>query len=198
MTMNSAWLSAAGGLTTALAALVASLAALRGLGTWRSELVGRRKAELAEDVLAQFYRARGVFTWARTRAIRKPGQDGGDSTASRTHALSAPIERITDESKLFSALQAGRHRFIAYFGERAAEPFEAIQAVHAGVIAAAGDLIRDRNDVGAEHEARRHGWEDSIGWGETQHDRIAVRVDEAVRRIEDICLPLIHEGPDGP
>jgi hypothetical protein len=192
--MNPQWLSAAGGLTTALAALVASWAALRGLGTWRSQLVGRRKTELAEDVLAQFYHARDVLTWARTPPVREPdGKDGGERSAGKAHALSAPIERITKESELFSALQAGRYRFIAYFGQRAAEPFEAIRAVHAEVIAAAGDLVRDRGGAGAEHEARRSNWEDSIGWGQKQHDRVAARVDEAVRRIEQICLPLIHE-----
>ena len=192
--MNLQWLSAAGGLTTALATLVASWAALRGLGTWRSQLVGRRKTELAEEVLAQFYHARDVFTWARTPAVHDPdGGDGGERGPSKAQALSAPIERITNESELFSALQAGRYRFIAYFGQRAAEPFEAIRAVHAEVIAAAGDLIRDNGGAGSECDARRGGWEDSIGWGENPHDRVAARVDEAVRRIEQICLPLIQE-----
>lgn len=47
--MNPEWISAAGGVLTALAALVGGWAALRGLGAWRSELVGRRKTSRMLD-----------------------------------------------------------------------------------------------------------------------------------------------------
>lgn len=52
------WVTAAGTGMAGLATLVAGWAAVRGVDAWRSELVGRRKAELAAEVLAQFYRAR--------------------------------------------------------------------------------------------------------------------------------------------
>lgn len=191
---NPEWISAAGALLTGLAALVAGWAALRGLGTWRSELVGRRKTELAEEILAQFYRARDVLTWARTPLIAD--DDARADTAqgvSRNQALSAPIERITGESELFSQLHANRYRFIAYFGEGAASAFEEIRAIHADVVAAAGELVRDKGDGEAREEARRETWEGTIGWGLRKDDRIPARVDAAVRKIEHICLPLIQD-----
>ena len=39
-------------LMTGLAAVVAGWAGVRGLNAWRTEMVGRRKTELAEEVLA--------------------------------------------------------------------------------------------------------------------------------------------------
>jgi hypothetical protein len=193
---NPEWISAAGTFLTGLAALVAGWAALRGLGAWRSELVGRRKTELAEEILAQFYRARDVLTWARTPVVHgKSARADGAGGLSRNQALSAPIERITEESELFSQLHANRYRFIAYFGEGAASAFEEIRAVHAEVVAAAGDLMRgDGNPAAeAEHEARRENWEGTIGWGLRKDDRIPARIDHAVRKIEQICLPLIQD-----
>jgi len=38
---------------TGLAAVVAGWAGVRGLNAWRTEMVGRRKTELAEEVLAR-------------------------------------------------------------------------------------------------------------------------------------------------
>lgn len=190
------WISAAGTFLTGLSALIAGWAALRGLGTWRSELVGRRKTELAEEILAQFYRARDVLTWARTPLMRDSARPDGAPGVSRNQALSAPIERITEESELFSQLHANRYRFIAYFGEAAASAFEEIRSVHAEVITAAGELVRDKSDPAAldEEEARRENWEATIGWGLPKDDRIPARVDDAVRKIEQICLPLIQDG----
>lgn len=193
--MDPAWISADGTLLTGLAALVGGWAALRGLGTWRSELVGRRKTELAEEVLAQFYRARDVLTWARTPAVREQAAPANDARGvSWNQALSAPIERITEESELFSQLHANRYRFIAYFGEGASSAFEEIRSVHGEVVAAAGELVRDNAKPAAEGEPQRKVWEGAIGWGQLRDDRTSARVDDAVRRIEQICLPLIQGG----
>lgn len=193
--MNPEWLTAAGGLLTALAALVGGWAALRGLGAWRSELVGRRKTELAEEVLAQFYQARDVLTWARTPAV---GQGAGPERTARSddwnEALSATIERITDESELFSQLHANRYRFIAYFGGAASSAFEEIRSVHTEIVAAAGELMRDSSDLAEDRKARREVWKGAIGWGQREDDPIPARLDNAVRQIEQVCLPLIQGG----
>jgi len=62
MSGAAAWVEAIGALLTGLATVLAGWAALRSLDAWRRETVGRRKAELAEEVLAQFYRARDILT----------------------------------------------------------------------------------------------------------------------------------------
>ena len=191
--MNPEWINAAGGLLTALAALVGGWAALRGLGAWRSELVGRRKTELAEEVLAQFYQASDVLIWARTPAV---GQGAGPERTARSddwnEALSATIERITDESELFSQLHANRYRFIAYLGEAASSAFEEVRSVHTEIVAAAGELMRD--NLAEDREARREIWKGAIGWGQRENDLIPARLDNAVRQIEQVCLPLIQGG----
>jgi hypothetical protein len=105
---------------TGLAAVVAGWAGVRGLNAWRTETVGRRKTELAEEVLAGFYRARDVLTWARFPVSQHdngagnvrpaPGTDGDELERSE---IFTPVDRLTRESQVFSELQASRYRFMA-------------------------------------------------------------------------------------
>lgn len=182
MLLNPEWLTGIGTILLVGATAVAGWAGLRGLDAWRTEMVGRRKAELAEEALAQVYRARDVLVWARL-----PAREGADRSAS------APVERLTEESELFSGLQASRYRFIAYFGERAAEPFDIIRAIHTEVIASASELVRDTGERTPEQDERRKRWGDAIGWRPQEDDPTIQRLDEAIRRIEQICRPLIDE-----
>lgn len=189
MTDSATWVSALGNLSTGLAAAVAGWAAVRGLGAWRAETVGRRKAELAEEVLAQFYRARDQMTWARFP---------GNGTLTPTEALgsSAPVERLARESQLFSELQASRYRFMAYFGEEAAKPFDELRKVHREVLDAADSLARAdcQPGDGASH-SERAAWSAAIGRGPaSQEDQLAARLDRTIREIERVCRPLIDEG----
>jgi len=195
------WISALANLMTGLAAVVAGWAGVRGLNAWRTEMVGRRKTELAEEVLAGFYRARDILTWARFPASDdndggeddRPGAGPDDEELERGEIFT-PVDRLTKESQVFSELQASRYRFMAYFGEEAARPFEEIRAIRSEVIDSAHNLIRTygQEPTGSE-EARRNQWEAAIGWGEGDGDTLRRRLDLAVKAIEQTCRPLIEE-----
>ena len=197
MLVTADWVSAIGNFATGAGAGLGGWAALRGVNAWRAETVGRRKAELAEEVLAQFYRAKDALTWARLPAdgTRTPAE-GGESGAK---AMAAPVERLTQASQVFSDLQASRYRFMAYFGEEAARPFEELRKVHTEVVEAAGQLIRGQGkSLSAKDAADHDQWRTTIGWGPQEQDRLAERLDRAVRAIERICRPLIEEPKPKP
>jgi hypothetical protein len=197
-----AWIEAIGALLTGVATVLAGVAALKSLDAWRRETVGRRKAELAEEVLAQFYRARDILTWARFPVTQTSAEDGalaptaGESKrdVSEKQRMYSPVERLAQESQIFSELQASRYRFMAYFGEEATKPFEEIHALQNEVVAAAGKLIRAQGKPDTIESKRGRGaWESAIGWGAGEEDRIAQRLERAVRDIEVVCRPLIDE-----
>ena len=185
------WVTAVGTAMAGLATLIAAWAGIRGVDAWRSEIVGRRKAELAEDVLAQFYRARDVLTWARLpdRPLGLVLQGDDRDRRHRSHA--SPIERLTQESALFSELQASRYRFMAYFGEDSQHPFEEVRAIHGEVMSSAESLIRDPNELASDTERDR--WEDAIGWVDDADDALARRLAETIAAVEEICRPLIAD-----
>jgi hypothetical protein len=199
--LSAEWVNAAGTALAGLAALMAGWAAIRGFDAWRAETVGRRKTELAEEVLAQFYRARDVLIWARLpdRPLDLGPQD--DDPDKRHHSHASPIERLTQESALFSELQASRYRFMAYFGEDSAHPFEQIRAIHGEVMSSAQSLIRDPN--GLASDADRDRWKDAIGWVEAEDDTLARRLADTIAEVEHVCRPLIadqkrrHLAPNG-
>jgi hypothetical protein len=196
--LTSAWVAAIGNLVTGFGAGLGGWAALRGVNAWRIEALGRRKAELAEEVLAQFYRARDALVWARLPAegatTETPAHDTAEGAARGANAMAAPIERLNQASQVFSELQASRYRFMAYFGEDAARPFEDLRKVHNEVMEASSRLIRGQGEAGsAGGSSDRNTWRTTIGWGPHDHDQLADRLDRAVRAIERICRPLIEE-----
>lgn len=194
--MNPEWVTAIGTAMMGTAAWVASWAGIRGLDAWRAEAVGRRKAELAEEVLAQFYRIRDVIAWARLPSHHSPvvGESAAGAADRRKAAAQAPVERLAAESQLFSELQASRYRFMAYFGQEAARPFEEIRAIHTEIIDAASRLSRSPDDKTSASQAADHKrWGESLGWGDLDADALGQRLDRAIRAIERICRPLIEE-----
>jgi hypothetical protein len=203
-----AWIEAFGALLTGIATVLAGVAALRGLNAWRTETVGRRKAELAEEVLAQFYRARDILTWARfpvgsppppTQAPPVIAAAETAEDASEKRRLYAPVERLAQESQIFSELQASRYRFMAYFGEESSRPFDELRALQSEVVAAAGKLIRAQGQPPTQDTRHNRGrWESAIGWGAASEDQIAHRLERAVREIEGVCRPLIDERAQTP
>ena len=191
MTFSADWVTAAGTAMTGLAAFMGGWAAIRGVDAWRSEIVGRRKAELAEDVLAQFYRARDVLIWARLPDRPPELLPQADDRDRRHQSHASPIERLTQESALFSELQASRYRFMAYFGEDSVQPFEEMRAIHGEVMSAAESLLRDPDERASDTERDR--WEDAIGWVDDGDDPIARRLAETIAAVEHVCRPLIAD-----
>lgn len=179
---------------TGLAALLAGWAAMRGLNAWRAETVGRRKAELAEEVLAGFYHTRDILTWARF-PLSDADQDEtaqGKDELNKSDIL-APVGRLTQESQVFSELGASRYRFMAYFGEEAARPFDEVRAVYNEIVDSARSLARSHGQETVESEQERDRWEAAIGRGETGGDALRKRLDHAVKAVEQTCRPLIEE-----
>jgi len=191
MVFSAEWVNAAGTAMTGLAALIAGWAAIRGIDAWRAEIVGRRKAELAEEVLTQFYRARDVLIWARLPDRPLDLVPNNDDRDRRHLSHASPIERLTQESALFSELQASRYRFMAYFGEDSAHPFEQMRAIHGEVMSSAQSLIRDPNELASDAERDR--WEDAIGWVGEEDDTVAHRLSDTIAEVEHVCRPLIAD-----
>lgn len=110
--------------------VVAAVVAARGINTWQREYIGKRRMELAEEVLAMFYEARDAI-----RDVRAPFSFGIEGTTrvaginespQRKDALDkayVTVERLKRHQELFAKLFSARYRFMATFGESAGGPF---------------------------------------------------------------------------
>ena len=130
-----------GAAATAGAAWFDATIAYHGLNKWRAETIGKRRAELAEEVLADFYQARDIIT-----AARSPGSFGHEGSARqravweneddarKLNAYFATTERLENKAEFFAQLRARRYRFMAHFCRTAAKPYDELFKIRAEIL----------------------------------------------------------------
>jgi hypothetical protein len=187
---------------TAITAIVGVVIGARGLTRWREELIGKRKAELAEQALIAFYEARDVFMWVRSRGIfggeggsRAPEDGESKTQQEKRNTYFIPIERLTREKELFARIQSLRYAFAAHFGEATSESFKAIWDVHNDIGSSASVLIHithdDNDHVGAFQDSAAALLK-TIGWGTADRpDDIDRKIDKAIQGIEKVCRTVL-------
>jgi hypothetical protein len=189
------------GIVTAITAIVGVSIAARGLNRWREETVGKRKAELAEEILGDFYQARDIIQSAR-HPLAYNGEGGSrKKQASETadeqrakNAYYAPAERLHEKSEFFAAMNARRYRCQALFGDAVLKPYSDFRMAHNEVVLAVGMLLRTFGENSSPRLKDK--WEATIWDGYEDDDPFRKRLDGSVKAIEDVCRPAIQEsGP---
>jgi hypothetical protein len=184
---------------TAITAIVGVSIAARGLNKWRTETIGKRKAELAEEVLADFYQARDILTGVRspgrfshegTTRVKVEGETEDDTRI--LNAYFTTVERLKNESEFFARFFAHRFRFVAHFGPEAGAPYDELKTILTGIISAAHMLVITYRRDGALPPSHAK-WEAMIGWSPLDNDEIPARINAIVATIERICQPAIQE-----
>ncbi len=191
----------------AISIIVASLVAIYGIGSWRREVHGKRKIELAEEVLALFYQANDVINY-----MRFPGSYGyeGESRESSENETKEQkkvrnnayvlIERYQPEKEIFSELQSLRYRFMAIFGKDSANPFEDLRILKNRLFLSSNRLSRlwSENLESIKSEKERNTIIKSIEkeelyfWDDfSENDVVKPQLQKIIEKIEQICLPIL-------
>jgi hypothetical protein len=171
-----------------------------GLQKWRAETIGKRKAELAEDVIADFYEAKEI-----SRDARIPGStlaDEGNSRPKREdetpeetkqyNAYYCVTERLSKKGEFFARLQARKYRIIAHFGVKAAKPYDDLREILREIRDAVHMLIATHKKQTPDRETQYRQWLATI-YGGADEDDILKRLDAIVIAIEETCRPAIQE-----
>ncbi len=162
----------------------------------------KRRSELAEEVLADFYRARRIIQEARSpgsfgdEGKSRPKLEGETEEEGNTlDAYYAAAERLRNRSEVFARLHAHRYRFMATFGSEAVIPFDQLDGIYAEIIVAVKMLLMTHRhrDMGFTPQGIQQ-WKTTIGWA-PEADPIPVRLDRIVATIEQICRPVIQDVP---
>lgn len=189
-------------IVTAGTAIYAVRISIQSLNKWRAETIGKRKAELAEDVLADFYEARDIINAARSPggfghegATRMPANWESEEDTRTLNSYFRTIERLRNKETFFAKLDARRYRFVAHFGHEAAQAYDDLSKIHRQIVVAVQSLIStyQHRDQGSLPHNRKL-WEATIGWVSAEQDRIPAQLDALVQEIERICRPAIQES----
>lgn len=185
---------------TAGAAAFAAWQAMRGISAWRDEMLGRRKAELAEEVLSGFYQARDAIRTIRS-PFSSPDVESRDRPREETEteddkrrldAHYVPIARLEERSEFLRGLLAKKYRMKALFGEKVDQPFIAINKTLNEIHFAASGMMRYSGSKQIDRKLWTK-WEASIWEGAEEEDEISKRIDNAVAEMERICGPTLEE-----
>jgi hypothetical protein len=189
-----AWLVSKAPLVTALAAATGAVIAVLGYRKWLPESVGKRKIELAEDILADMYEAREVFAWARF-----PGGYGAEGTSRPTlreesdherelkNAYARTIERLNKENELWGRIQSRKYRAMAYFGDAGGVPMLEIKKIVGDIRTAAQMLISHFGESGFDPNLKKVLLA-KIGWSEEPEgeDSVGNRVEATIKGAEEL------------
>lgn len=177
---------------TAAAAVTGAIVAVLGYRKWKPESIGKRKIELAEQMLADFHQAKDVIDYARTPTgwsiesdQRKPTKGETPDERRKKASYFRTFQRLKAYEDLFARLQTRKYQAVAHFGSDARKLIEAMGEIHAKVLAASGNLSRYYKSDGDLSE-RWDEWEKTIGWlqedseGKAERDEIALQLQKIV------------------
>ena len=194
-----------------VASLVASGTVIYGINAWRREYIGKKKLELAEDVLALFYEARDAI-----RFIRNPFSYGGEGSTRNSTSGETPeekqindnayvaFERYNKRQDLFNKIYSIRYRYMASFGKESARPFDELNKIVNEIFISARMLpiywsAQGHRQWSSDSEFKKHLEEmhkhESIFWEmKKEDDPITPRLDGLISEIESQTSKIIGIG----
>lgn len=191
------------------AVIIASIVAIYGISAWRVEFIGKRKIELAEEVLALFYQARDIidsirssFGYAGEGKTRKPGPNEKPEHKDALDQAYVLIERYHHHADVFSRLHALRYRFMARFGTDASTPFDDLNRLINELLLAAQRKARlatvSEASLRSETALERYHQEwleiERVYYSGEEGDPIAPRLLKIISDIESTCRPIIEKS----
>lgn len=188
------------------AIILAASVGVYSVDAWRREHIGKRRLELAEEVLALFYKSRDIVShirsiggYAHESDSRTSAPDESDDLKSALDAAYVHLERYRSHSDHFAQLQAVRYRFMAQLGVDATRPFDDLHSVLMEICSAANMRMRlARRDsfrgpqAEIDHFDRVERYE-KICYQGFDDDPIQPKMDAILRSIEKLCRAAIEK-----
>ena len=177
-------------------AISGAIVGWKALTKWREETVGKRRLELAEEILSAFYQIQEIIYDARSPMIwasEMVKEEGVPDEVVQDSAY-GPIRRLRKSFDHVRALRTKRHRFAALFGRGTTKPWDEIEAVLNEINAASEAILMLRGEhvLPGDPQAKFYKEQRQILARRMDEDPITPRVDAAVREIEAICRPIIR------
>jgi hypothetical protein len=119
-----------------ISVIVASILAIIAINAWKKEFIGKRKIELAEDVLAKFFQIKDSISFIRnpfsnseegkTRQKRDNEDERASELLDRAYVV---FERYEKQKDVFNEFNIMKYKFMARFGKETDEIFIRVNKV---------------------------------------------------------------------
>jgi len=187
-----------GAAATAAAAWFAAVTALKGLEKWRSETLGKRKAELASNVLAAVYEFAEVLRSAREPWVlpHETAKREGIADEVASDANFVPERRLMEHQEFFGRFRSLKHEFAAVFGKEAAQPFDDLWRIRIDINHAVDSMLTNKEMGKSRAPDDIKEWRDwyytAFRNPDEDKDAVAKRINAQVVAMEAACRPAIE------
>ena len=192
-----------------LAIIAASATAIYGINSWRRELSGKKRYELAEEALTLFYKVKDAISAIRnpfgyeSEGRSRPAAPGENIDQKKARDQAYVLwERYLKHEDTFNKIRALRYRFMAIFGGNTARPFEKLDKIvqefwisvdmlsYAWYRMSQIDLSKENAEIdNLVQQVERY---KAVFWeGLRKPDPINEIVGEMIKEIERICIPVL-------
>ena len=183
------------------AVLVVAIPAFRGLNSWRVQLLGKKKIELAEEALVLAYELQAAIEWARHpvsyggEGQERPNRDQEtDAIRNTNDSYYSRVSRLNESMEQFSRLRALQMLFRAHFANEAQEALSTFFITRNRINSAVGMLINHAGErdypVGLRQADQEIIWDHST---QDQPDETRRTINDAVSEIERVCRPILSK-----
>ena len=183
--------------------IIASITAIYGIFSWRREHIGKRKIDIAEEVLCSIYEIKDAIKYIRnpvgTVGEGSKRDKSENETSDQSWALdqaNVVFERYKENQDIFNKFFKLKYRYIANFEKDSEEPFLIVRKTINKIFFAARRLgnhywlSQDRRRMSDaqmdKHIQDQQKYED-VFWERDEMDEINREIDKAVAIIENLC-----------
>lgn len=187
----------------AIAAALAAIQGWRSLSAWRKEAGGKRRLELAEEILTSVYEVADAISLVRNpqghvdENRERPGRDAEEARLREYRDMYYPtMTRLRESRAAFAALSAQSARTRALFGDELQAAFNEVISIHNEVFEAVNELYYDlpwQGEQTAERLAKHHSLRAKL-WRSESDDVVDAKLWAAVKSVEDRLRPIIHKA----
>lgn len=184
-------------LITALAAVFGAWLAYQGLHKWRTETLGKRKAEIAQDTLALVYEMEEILQSARNPFVlaHEMGKKEGVPDHIASNSNFAPEARLLAHQEFFARFRSNSFAFAALFGREGKKHLDDLWRIRLEINWAVESLLINDRSGWADKEDRDFIAEKravAFRPADKEKDKIGARLTVSVASIEALCRPAIE------
>ena len=208
--MNDAIITVAD-VTQSISIIIACWTAVAGIGAWRREFVGKRRIQLAEDVLEAFFKVRDAisnirnpFSAGNEGSSRKQGNIETAATTELLNRAYIVVERYQKNEDAFRNFGLLKYRFMATFGKDAEAIFTQLEQTVNKIFVSARMLgshywprqgrVQMTEQEFEKHLSEMHNHE-AIFWDlHDGKDQIQKDLDEILGKLERVTAPVFEDG----
>lgn len=177
-----------------IAVVTAAIVAIVGIKSWRRELLGKRRSEIAEQAIVTASSVKDALIYVRNPfGFKGEGQsrnrinDENENTLEILDQDFVPIERMNKFLDDFSQLKSTKLLCKAHFGDEAIESFDELLRIRSEIISAAQFrmMISGGNGGHSERSNELYVEREKLIWDQYEKDEINPRIEKAVSDIEE-------------